>query len=457
MREILRRRSVNRGSAFWRAIIRALMSRSLSPSYPKAEHESPGWQAAMEALILVAETDGRCSPGSAFMRVLNRSWSDDRRSIAVILLAQPHSRPSVTSETCAADRRKIASLANFVGAIIDQCRADGRCPMSGKSRYGSSFGSSNRHHAAEETRSTAAATVATDAAVQASWAQYVQNLVSEQIAALHDGVIEGLGEAINERLDRLFDKAKKHLRRELDGNSVKLEKALAGIRAARAEMREEIHTKLRAQMRVEIADRTALIKQPADGVPGPRGEKGEPGSLPMVEPYTAGRIYYRANVVADQTGSYQAKHDTAKAPCPESEDWTCIARSGADGKDGRTFRPRGTCDPAKDYRRLDIAMLNASSFVALRDDPGPCPGENWQLFASVGKRGQKGLKRERGERGPQVGWRLRRGSLVLKSTPRTISICSTATALVTSFRFARRSSGSLRRHAREGRNLPRSP
>ena len=126
------------------------------------------------------------------MRVLNRSWSDDRRSIAVILLAQPHSRPSVTSETCAADRRKIASLANFVGAIIDQCRADGRCPMSGKSRYGSSFGSSNRHHAAEETRSTAAATVATDAAVQASWAQYVQNLVSEQIAALHDGVIEGV-------------------------------------------------------------------------------------------------------------------------------------------------------------------------------------------------------------------------------------------------------------------------
>jgi hypothetical protein len=120
----------------------------------------------------------------------------------------------------------------------------------------------------------------------------------------------------------------------------------------------------------------------------------------MVEPYTAGRIYYRANVVADQTGSYQAKHDTAKAPCPESEDWTCIARSGADGKDGRTFRPRGTCDPAKDYRRLDIAMLNASSFVALCDDPGPCPGENWQLFASVGKRGQKGLKRERGERGP---------------------------------------------------------
>jgi hypothetical protein len=272
--------------------------------------------------------------------------------------------------------------------------------MSGKSRYGGSFGSSNRPHAAEETRSTAAATVATDPAVQASWAQYVQNLVSEQIATLHDGVIEGLGEAMNEQLDRLFDEAKKLLRRELDGNSAKLEKALADIRAARAEMREEIHTKLRAEMRVEIADRTALIKQPADGLPGPRGEKGEPGSLPMVEPYTAGRIYYRGNVVADQTGSYQAKRDTARAPCPESEDWSCLARSGADGKDGRIFRPRGTYDLAKDYKQLDIVMLNGSSFVALRDDPGPCPGDNWQLFASVGKRGQQGLKGERGERGP---------------------------------------------------------
>src|SRR5262249_25767920 len=149
-----------------------------------------------------------------------------------------------------------------------------------------------------------------------------------------------------------------------------------------------------------IADRVALIRQPVDGAAGPRGEKGEPGSLPMVEPYIAGRIYYRGNVVTDQTGSYQAQRDTGKAPRPESQDWTCLARSRADGKDGRTFRLRGTYDLSKNYKHLDIAMLNGSSFVALRDDPGPCPGESWQLFASAGKRGQEGPRGERGQTGP---------------------------------------------------------
>jgi hypothetical protein len=78
-----------------------------------------------------------------------------------------------------------------------------------------------------------------------------------------------------------------------------------------------------------------------------------------------------------------------------------MARSGADGKDGRTLRLRGTYDPnGRTYCRRDVVMLNGSSFVALRDDPGPCPGEDWQLVASAGKRGQQGLKGERGERGP---------------------------------------------------------
>jgi hypothetical protein len=279
--------------------------------------------------------------------------------------------------------------------------------MSGKSRNGGGFGSGHyaSDTAAEETGSaaatTTAGTVATDAAVQASWAQYVQNLVSEQIAAIHDGVIDGLSEVINEQLDRLFDETNKSLRRELDSNSAKLETVLADIRAAKAEMREEIRTQLRAEMRAEIADRTALLKQPADGVPGPRGEKGEPGSLPMVESYFPGRIYYRGNVVADETGSYQAKCDTAKVPCPESEDWICVARSGADGKDGRTLRPHGTYDTnGSDYCRLDVVMLNGSSFVALRDVPRSCPGEDWQLVASAGKRGQQGLKGDRGPAGP---------------------------------------------------------
>jgi hypothetical protein len=40
---------------------------------PKAEHEAPEWQAAMEALILVAETDGPTMVARiGIMRALNR-------------------------------------------------------------------------------------------------------------------------------------------------------------------------------------------------------------------------------------------------------------------------------------------------------------------------------------------------------------------------------------------------
>jgi multidrug efflux pump subunit AcrA (membrane-fusion protein) len=190
--------------------------------------------------------------------------------------------------------------------------------VSGKSRYGGGMSNINRYDtAADEARTaTAAGTAATDAANQASWAQYVENLVSEQIATLQSGVIAGLGEGINEQLDRLFEETDKFLRRELNANSAKLEAALADIRAAKAEMREEIRAELRVEIRTEIADRVSLIKQPADGVPGPRGEKGEPGSLPMVEPYLPGRIHYRGNVVADETGKPNAT--PRKCPVPRA-------------------------------------------------------------------------------------------------------------------------------------------
>ena len=271
--------------------------------------------------------------------------------------------------------------------------------MSGKSRYGGGMSNASRYDtAAEETRSmapTAAATVASDAAVQASWAQYVQNLVNEQIAALQDGVIRGLGEAINEQLDRLFEETNKFVRRELEVNSVKLETALADIRAAKAEMREEIRAELRAELRAEIADRVALIRQPVDGAPGPTGP---PGKLAIVKDHVEGRVYYERDVVVANGALYQAERDTAAIP-PHA-DWLCITRAGQDGMDALNFRIEGTYDPADKYRQLSIVTMNGSSFVALHDDPGPCPGEGWQLIASAGRRGQQGPKGERGERGP---------------------------------------------------------
>jgi hypothetical protein len=45
--------------------------------------------------------------------------------------------------------------------------------------------------------------------------------------------------------------------------------------------------------------------------------------------------------------------------------------------------------------------LGGASFGARRDDPGPCPGDGWQLIAAQGKRGNAGERGAsvKGERG----------------------------------------------------------
>jgi hypothetical protein len=61
-----------------------------------------------------------------------------------------------------------------------------------------------------------------------------------------------------------------------------------------------------------------------------------------------------------------------------------------------TLRPQrdlvvaGTYNPTVKYRALDVVALNGASFAARVDDPGPCPGDNWQLIAAQGKKGQPG-------------------------------------------------------------------
>ncbi len=159
-----------------------------------------------------------------------------------------------------------------------------------------------------------------------------------------------------------------------------------------------------------IRDLVAAIRAPADGrdgvdgTPGPAGERGPPGFLAEVRAWEDG-VHYAGAVVAHDGSTWQAVRDTGKAP--PHEDWICLALGGAngrdgvdgkDGADGRSFEVRGTWLDVGTYRRMDVVMLNGASFVAKRDDPGPCPGEGWQLLSSQGKRGQSG---EKGERGPK--------------------------------------------------------
>jgi hypothetical protein len=63
------------------------------------------------------------------------------------------------------------------------------------------------------------------------------------------------------------------------------------------------------------------------------------------------------------------------------------------------FNVRGTYDPGASYNYLDVVACDGGSFVALRDGPGPCPGDGWQQLAGVGRRGQRGWRGPQGERG----------------------------------------------------------
>jgi integrin beta 3 len=136
------------------------------------------------------------------------------------------------------------------------------------------------------------------------------------------------------------------------------------------------------------------------GLPGDRGEPGSSGKLPIVKAWTD-QVHYEGSVVTQDGATWQAQCDTGRAP--PHEDWACLARSGHDGMDGVSFKICGTWSADKQYKALDVVILNGGSFVAKRDDPGPCPGDGWQLMASQGKQGkpgERGLPGQRGERGP---------------------------------------------------------
>lgn len=125
-----------------------------------------------------------------------------------------------------------------------------------------------------------------------------------------------------------------------------------------------------AELRIERAV-AARLAELSDGPPGPQGspgERGEPGEGIVGPP--------------GETGP----------PGPPGE-------PGEAGAEGRSFVIRGTWNPAGAYRALDVVMLNGASFAARVDDPGPCPGEGWQMLAAQGGKGKPGEAGPRGERG----------------------------------------------------------
>ena len=220
-----------------------------------------------------------------------------------------------------------------------------------------------------------------------AWAEYVNNLVHQSTMDLLHDVADEFG--------KLVDGVNEDFNKSFDIFDAKLKAAIATCERSSAEMRSNVPAMIDEAVAKHVTQAMANIRQPVDGAPGPAGPAGK---LEIVKDFIEGQVYYDRDLVVGNDGAlYQADRDTAATP-PHA-DWRCITRAGRDGKDALNFRIEGTYDPDAKYRRLSIVMLNGSSFVARHDDPGPCPGDGWQLFTAVGKRGQQGPKGERGERG----------------------------------------------------------
>ena len=129
------------------------------------------------------------------------------------------------------------------------------------------------------------------------------------------------------------------------------------------------------------------------------------------------RVYKAGEAVRFEGSTYQARRLTEKPPPHEA--WFCIARAGANGKDGASVNPRGNWSPDETYSRLDKVNLDNAQFTALRDDPGPCPGAGWMQDSWRGKPGRPGDRGEPGPPGPPG-----------RAAPRMIALEADDTALL---------------------------
>ena len=130
--------------------------------------------------------------------------------------------------------------------------------------------------------------------------------------------------------------------------------------------------------------------------PAEHGPEGPPGKLPIAKAWTD-HIHYEGSVVTHEGSTYQAQWDTGRAP--PHDDWICLARAGADGA---SFKICGTWDTNKQYKTLNVVILNGGAFVAKWDNPGSCPGDGWQMMASQGKQGKPGEPGKIGPKGDNV-------------------------------------------------------
>lgn len=117
-----------------------------------------------------------------------------------------------------------------------------------------------------------------------------------------------------------------------------------------------------------------------------------PGVFPVVRAWTDDGVTYAGQLVRHEGSIWQAQRDTGKAP--PHDDWSEVV---AKGQDGSTWEWRGLFSPEASYAKGDVVAGDGGSFVAVIDEPGPCPGDGWRGIAQRGKPGRPGDKGDKGD------------------------------------------------------------
>ena len=162
---------------------------------------------------------------------------------------------------------------------------------------------------------------------------------------------------------------------KIDNRSRAMTKAVGHfVGGIRAQLRDEFKAaidELRNSFEVELAEHKERLVAVS-------------GKLPVSKIWCPESVTYGGEVASYDGSLYQARKDTARIPT--GSDWICVARAGCDG---RTPKVCGPYDVRKSYARLDIVVCdNGTSFIAKRDDPGPCPGNGWEMLAARGRSGE---------------------------------------------------------------------
>lgn len=137
----------------------------------------------------------------------------------------------------------------------------------------------------------------------------------------------------------------------------------------------------------------AAIRLATRAIEEARAAAQKPARVPRVAEWQAG-VHYEGAAVTHAGSSWQAVRDTGTEP--PGEDWLCLAERGTDA---RTPALRGAWKVEGAYQRLDVVISGGSSFIALCDAPGACPGDDWQMIARSGRAGPPGPPGPPGERG----------------------------------------------------------